>query len=45
VSVSGPGSEIGPEAIAVNSLGDAIVVYSGYNSASVHTEYAITYKP
>jgi hypothetical protein len=45
VTVSGPGSEIGPEAAAVNSLGDAIVIYSGYNSAGVHIEYATNYQP
>jgi hypothetical protein len=45
VSVSGPGSSIAPEAAAVNSLGSAIVIYSGYNPASVHTEYAANYQP
>jgi hypothetical protein len=46
VTVSRPGSsEIGPEAAAVNSSGNAIVIYSGYNAASVHTEYATNYQP
>lgn len=45
VTVSGAGSFIGPEAAAVDSLGNAIVVYSGYNAASVHTEYATSYQP
>jgi hypothetical protein len=40
VTVSGPGSEIAPEAVAVNSSGNAIVIYSGYDANSVHTEYA-----
>jgi hypothetical protein len=41
VSVSsGSGSEVGPEAAAVNSSGNAIVIYSSYNAAGVHTEYA-----
>jgi hypothetical protein len=45
-AVSRPGStEIGPEAAAVNSAGDAIVIYSGYNANSVHTEYAVNYTP
>lgn len=44
VSVAGS-SEIGPEAAAVNASGDAIVVYSGYNAADVHTEYASNYTP
>jgi hypothetical protein len=45
VTVSGPGAEIGPEAAAVNSSGEAIIIYSGYNAASVHTEYATNYQP
>jgi hypothetical protein len=45
VAISGPGSQIGPEAAAVNSAGDAIVIYSGYDASSVHTEYAISYQP
>jgi len=45
VTISGPGSQIGPEAAAVNSSGKAIVIYSGYNAASVHTEYATNYQP
>ena len=45
VTVSRPGdSEIGPEAAAVNSSGNAIVIYSGYNAAAVHTEYAANYR-
>jgi hypothetical protein len=40
VTVSGPGSEIAPEAAAVNSSGNAIVIYSGYDANGVHTEYA-----
>ncbi len=45
ITVSGPGSYISPEAAAVNSSGNAIVIYSGYNAASVHTEYATNYQP
>ena len=45
ITVSGPGSYIGPEAAAVNSSGNAIVIYSGYDAASVHTEYATNYQP
>jgi hypothetical protein len=45
ITVSGPGSSIAPEAAAVNSAGDAIVIYSGYDAAGVHTEYAINYHP
>jgi hypothetical protein len=45
-TVSVPGSsEIGPEAAAVNTSGNAIVVYSGYDSAQVHTEYASNFTP
>ena len=44
-SLSGPGSYISPEAAAVEPSGNAIVVYSGYNTASVHTEYATNYQP
>ena len=44
VTISGPGSEIAPEAAAVSSSGDAVVVYSGYDTAGVHTEYATNYK-
>jgi hypothetical protein len=29
----------------VNSSGNAIVIYSGYNAASVHTEYATNLQP
>jgi hypothetical protein len=39
VTVSGPGSEIAPEAAAVNSSGNAVVIYSGYDANGVHTEY------
>jgi hypothetical protein len=45
ITVSGPGSYMSPEAAAVNSSGNAIVIYSGYNAASVHTEYATNYQP
>jgi hypothetical protein len=45
VSISGPGSSISPEAAAVEPNGNAIVVYSGYNAASVHTEYSTSYRP
>jgi hypothetical protein len=45
ITVSGPGSSISPEAAAVNSSGNAIVIYSGYDAASVHTEYATNYQP
>jgi hypothetical protein len=45
VTISGPGTSIAPEAAAVDSLGNAVVIYSGYNAASVHTEYAIHYQP
>ncbi len=45
VTISGPGSEIGPEAAAVSSAGSAVVVYSGYDANNVHTEYAINYRP
>ena len=45
IAVSGPGSSIGPEAAAVDSSGNAIVIYSGYDTASVHTEYATNYLP
>ncbi len=45
VTISGPGSQIGPEAAAVSSAGNAVVVYSGYDANSVHTEYAINYQP
>jgi hypothetical protein len=45
VTISGPGTSIAPEAAAVDSLGNAVVIYSGYNAASVHTEYATNYQP
>jgi hypothetical protein len=45
VTVSVPGNEISPEAVAVNSSGSAIVVYSGYDANNVHTEYATNYRP
>lgn len=45
VSISGPGSYISPEAVAVEASGNAVVIYSGYDAAFVHTEYATNYKP
>ena len=45
VGISGPGTYISPEAAAVESSGNAIVIYSGYDAASVHTEYATNYQP
>lgn len=45
VKISGPGTYISPEAAAVESLGNAIAIYSGYDSSSVHTEYATSYQP
>jgi hypothetical protein len=45
VTISGPGTEINPEAAAVSSSGNAIVIYSGYDANSVHTEYATNYQP
>jgi hypothetical protein len=45
VAISGPGSYIGPEAAAVDSSGNAIAIYSGYDTNSVHTEYATNYLP
>jgi hypothetical protein len=45
VSISGPGTYISPEAAAVESSGNAIVIYSGYDAAGVHTEYATNYQP
>jgi hypothetical protein len=45
ITVSGPGTSIAPEAAALDSSGNAIVIYSGYNAASVHTEYATNYQP
>lgn len=45
VSISGPGNYIAPEAAAVESSGNAIVIYSGYDTSSVHTEYATSYRP
>lgn len=45
-TVSRPGStEMSPEAAAVNSSGDAIITYSGYNPNQIHTEYAANYTP
>jgi hypothetical protein len=44
-SISGPGNSISPEAAAVESSGNAIAVYSGYDASSVHTEYATSYQP
>ena len=43
--ISGPGTYISPEAAAVESSGNAVVIYSGYDAASVHTEYATNYQP
>ena len=37
ITVSGPGTSISPEAAAVDSSGNAIVIYSGYDAASVRT--------
>jgi hypothetical protein len=45
VSISGPGTYISPEAAAVEPTGNAIVIYSGYDASSVHTEYATNYQP
>jgi hypothetical protein len=45
VTVSGPGTGIGPEAAAVSSSGNAVVIYSGYSAAGVHTEYATNFQP
>jgi hypothetical protein len=45
VGISGPGTYISPEAAAVESSGNAIVIYSGYDGASAHTEYATNYQP
>lgn len=45
ITVSGPGSSISPEAAAVDSSGNAVAIYSGYDNASVHTEYATNYLP
>lgn len=45
VKISGPGSSIAAEAAAVNSSGDAVAIYSGYDVNSVHTEYAANFRP
>jgi len=45
VSISGPNNYISPEATAVESSGNAIAIYSGYDASSVHTEYATSYQP
>jgi hypothetical protein len=45
VTVSGPGSQIAPEAAAVSSSGNAVVIYSGYDGIQVHAEYATNYQP
>lgn len=45
ISISGPGTYISPEAAALESSGNAIAIYSGYDTASVHTEYATNYQP
>lgn len=44
-SISGRGTSIAPEAAAVESAGKAVVVYSGYDADSVHTEYSANYQP
>jgi hypothetical protein len=44
-SISRAGNYISPEAAAVESSGNAIAIYSGYDAASVHTEYATSYQP
>jgi hypothetical protein len=44
-SISGPGNYISPEAAGVESSGNAIAIYSGYDASSVHTEYAMSYRP
>jgi hypothetical protein len=44
VSKAGP-AEISPEAAAVSSSGGAVIIYSGYNQAAVHTEYVSNYTP
>ena len=45
ITVSGPGSSISPEAAAVDSSGNAVAIYSGYDNVSVHTEYATNFLP
>jgi hypothetical protein len=50
LTISGPGcSALGgscsPEAIAVNSAGNGLVIYSGYDASQVHTEYATNFQP
>jgi len=45
ITVSGQGSYLAPEAAAANSSGDAIVIYSGYDVAGVHTEYVTNHHP
>ena len=45
MTFSGPGNYIASEAVAVNFSGDATVIYSGYNVASVHTECGASYMP
>ena len=45
VGISGPGTYISPEAAGVESAGNAIVIYSGYDATSVHTEYVTNYQP
>jgi hypothetical protein len=50
LTLSGPGcSALGgscsPEAVAVNSAGNGLVVYSGYDASQVHTEYATNFQP
>jgi hypothetical protein len=43
--ISGPGTYISPEAAAVESAGNAVAIYSGYDGSSVHTEYGTSYQP
>ncbi|HKF45951.1 MAG TPA: hypothetical protein VKB38_01240 [Terracidiphilus sp.] len=45
VSIPGPGNSISPEAAAVESSGNAIAIYSGYDASSVHTEYVTSHQP
>jgi hypothetical protein len=45
LKISGPGTSIAPEAAAVNSAGNALAIYSGYDVNSVHTEYATNFRP
>jgi len=45
LKISGPGSSIALEAAAVNSAGNALAIYSGYDVNNVHTEYATNFRP